>query len=160
MKRFSIFIVLFLTPFILNAVISPVTPDLLEDPSPRQELPSSNKSLEMNVIEPDLEQSALKIKLSIKNTGDSIFGYGEFFYVEKKVDGKWYMLTLDDSVFKNFSAFDNYGKAIPPDETRTIKISLSDYSLNLDSGKYRIVKAFRYHDDTKVFWLTDEFKVV
>lgn len=86
MKRFSIFIVLFLTPFILNAVISPVTPDLLEDPSPRQELPSSNKSLEMNVIEPDLEQSALKIKLSIKNTGDSIFGYGEFFYVEKKVD--------------------------------------------------------------------------
>src|SRR5699024_902570 len=109
------FIVLFLTPFILNAVISPVTPDLLEDPSPRQELPSSNKSLEMNVIEPDLEQSALKIKLSIKNTGDSIFGYGEFFYVENKVDGKLYRLTLDYSVFKNCSAFDNYGKSIPTD---------------------------------------------
>lgn len=160
MKRFSIFIVLFLTPFILNAVIRPVTPDVLEDPSPRQELTSSNKNLEMNVTEPVLEQSDLKIEFSIKNAGDSIFGYGEFFYIEKKIDGKWYMLVLDDSVFKNFSAFDNYGKAIPPDETRTIKIDPSDYSLSLDSGEYRIVKAFRYHDDTKVFWLTDAFKVV
>lgn len=160
MKRFSIFIVLFLTPFILNAVVRPVTPDLLEDPSPRQELTSSNKNLEINVTEPVLEQSDLKIELSIKNSGDSIFGYGEFFYIEKKIDGKWYMLALDDSVFKDFSAFDNYGKAIPPDETRTIKIDPADYSLSLDSGEYRIVKAFRYHDDTKVFWLTDEFKVV
>lgn len=160
MKRFSIFIVLFLTPFILNAVIRPVTPDLLEDPSPRQELTSSNKNLEINVAESVLEQSDLKIELSIKNAGDSIFGYGEFFYIEKKIDGKWYMLALDDSVFKDFSAFDNYGKAIPPDETRTIKIDPSDHFLNLDNGEYRIVKAFRYHDDTKVFWLTDEFKVV
>ena len=160
MKRFSIFIILFLTPFILNAVISPVTPDLLEDPSPRQELPSSNKNLKINVTGPVQEQSELEIELSIDNSSDSIFGYGEFFYIEKKVDGMWYMLALDDAVFKDFSAFDNYGKAISPDETRTIKIDPSDYFLNLDSGEYRIVKAFRYHDDMKVFWLTDEFKVV
>lgn len=160
MKRFSMFIVLFLTPFILNAVISPVTPELLEDPSPRQELPSSNKNLEMSVIQPVQERSELKIELSIDNSSDSIFGYGEFFYIEKKIDGMWYMLALDDAVFKNFSAFDNYGKAISPDETKTVKIDLVDYSLNPDSGEYRIVKAFRYHNDTKVFWLTDEFKVV
>ena len=33
------------------------------------------------------------------------------------------------------------------------------YGLGIDC-EYRIVKAFRYHNDTKVFWLTDEFKVV
>lgn len=160
MKKFSIFIALFLTPFILNVVISPVTPELLEDPSPRQELPGSNKDLEMIVTNPVQERSGLTIELSIENAGDSMFGYGEFFYVEKKVDGKWYMLALDDAVFNDFSAFDNYGKVISPDETKVIKIDPTDYSLNPDPGAYRIVKAFRFHNDEKVFWLTDEFKVV
>src|SRR5699024_12576988 len=40
------------------------------------------------------------------------------------------------------------------DETRTLTIDPADYALNPDSGEYRIVKAFRYHDDMKVFWLT------
>jgi len=160
MKKFSIFIVLFLTPFILNSLISPVTPELLDDPSPRQDIPGSNKDLEMNVITSVQEQSKVEIELNIKNASDSIFGYGEFFYIEKRVDGLWYMLAFDDVVFKDFSAFDNYGQAIPPDETRTLTIDPADYALNPDSGEYRIVKAFRYHDDMKVFWLTDEFKVV
>ncbi|SDK60050.1 immunoglobulin-like domain-containing protein [Lacicoccus qingdaonensis] len=160
MKKFSIFILLVLTPFILNAVISPVTPELLDDPSPRQDLPGSDNGLEMSVIPSVQEQSEVEIEVTINNSSESIFGYGEFFYLEKKVDGLWYMLTFDDGVFKDFSAFDNYGQAIPPDETRTLEIDPADYSLNPDSGEYRIVKAFRYHDDTKVFWLTDEFKVV
>ncbi len=160
MKRFSIFIVLFLTPFILNAVISPVTPELLDDPSPRQNLPRSDNGLEMEINQPVQDQSEMKIELNIKNSSDSVFGYGEFFYLEKKVNGLWYMLAFDDEVFKEFSAFDNYGQAISPDETKANEIAPSDYSLNLDSGEYRLVKAFRYHDDTKVFWLTDEFKVV
>lgn len=160
MKRISFIIILFLTPLILNAVASPITPELLNDPSPRQELPDSNKNLHMSVTQSEFEQSGLEIELSIENSSESMFGYGEFFYLEKKVDGIWYMLAFDDKVFTDFSAFDNYGKAISPDEDKTVKIDPDDYFLNPDSGEYRIVKAFRYHDDSKVFWLTDEFKVV
>ena len=160
MKRISFIIILFLAPLILNAVASPVTPELLDDSSPRQELPGSNKGLQMNVTQSEFEQPELKIDVSIQNSSESMFGYGEFFYIEKHIDGMWYMLAFDDIVFSDFSSFDNYGKAISPDETKTINIEPADYSLNPDSGEYRIVKAFRYHNDTKVFWLTDEFKVV
>lgn len=160
MKRISFIIILVLAPFMLNAIVSPITPELLEEPSPRQELPDSNKGLQMNITSSEFEQSELKIELNIQNSSESMFGYGEFFYIEKKIEGMWYMLVFDDIVFTDFSAFDNYGKAISPGEIKTVKINLGDYSLSPDRGEYRIVKAFRYHGGTKVFWLTDEFKVI
>lgn len=159
MKRTAFFIMIFLIPFILNACIRTVTPELLDDPSPRQDIQSSNNGLRMNIEQSNPERANANIKMDIINSSDTLFGYGEFFYIEKNVDGDWYMLAFDDAVFSDFSDFDNYGKVISPGTKDEIIIDPKNYQLTLDSGEYRIVKAFRYHDDQTVFWLTAEFEV-
>lgn len=159
MKKCPFFTMILFIPFILTACISPVTPDLLDDPSPRQDLPASKNELYMTVGEPEEGRGGGVIELNITNSGDALFGYGEFFYIEKKIDDQWYMLAFDDMVFSDFSQFDNYGKVISPGETDEVRIDPKEYLLTMDSGTYRIVKAFRYHDDENVFWLTDEFIV-
>ncbi len=158
-KRTAFFIMIFLIPFILNACIKPVSPELLDNPSPRQDIQSSNNGLQMNIEQSHPERANANIKMDIINSSDTLFGYGEFFYIEKDVDGDWYMLAFDDAVFADFPYFDNYGKVISPGMKDEIIIDLETYQLTLDSGEYRVVKAFRYHDDPTVFWLTAEFEV-
>lgn len=159
MKKTAFFIMIFLISFILNACIKPVSPDLLDNPSPRQDIQSSNNGLQMNIEQSHPERANANIKMDITNTSDTLFGYGEFFYIEKNVDGDWYMLAFEDVVFSDFSDFDNYGKVIPPGTKDEIIIDPEIYQLTLDRGEYRVVKAFRYHDDPTVFWLTAEFEV-
>lgn len=156
MKKYSLLMMMLFIPFILTACITPITPDLLDEPSPRQDLPGSKNDLHMTVGQPE----ETIIELNIINSGHSLFGYGEFFYIEKKVGSEWYMLAFDDMVFSDFSEFDNYGKVISPGEIDEIIIDPEEYHLTLNSGVYRVVKAFRYHDEENVFWLTDEFKVI
>ena len=159
MKRTAFFIMIFLVPFILTACIRSVTPDLLDDPSPRQGIQSSNNGLQMNIEQSNPKRANSNIKIDIINSSDTLFGYGEFFYIEKNVDGDWYMLAFDEDVFSDFSDFDNYGKVISSGAKDEIIINPEAYQLTFDSGEYRIVKAFRYHDDPTVFWLTAEFEV-
>lgn len=159
MKRNSFFFIILFIPFILSACIKPVVPELLDNPSPRQDIQSFNNGLQMNTEKSSPESANPSIKVDIINFSDTLFGYGEFFYIEKRVDGDWYMLAFDDAVFSDFSDFDNYGKVISPGTKDEIIIDPQTYHLTLDSGEYRIVKAFRYHDDPAVFWLTGEFEV-
>ena len=159
MKKTVFFIMIFLIPLILMLFIKPVSPDLLDAPSPNQEIQSSNNNLQMNIEEYNPKHTDANIKMVIINSGDTVFGYGEYFYIEKNVDGEWYMLAFDDAVFSNFSEFDNYGKALSPGRREEIIINLKTYRLKFDSGEYRVVKAFRHHGDPRVFWLADEFTV-
>lgn len=159
MKRTAFLIIIFLISFILTACIRSVTPDFLNDPSPRQNIKSSDNGLQMNIKQSKLESANRNIKMDIINSSNTLFGYGEFFYIEKNLDGDWYMLAYDDTVFSDFSDFDNYGKVISPGTKDEIIINPGDYQLTLNSGEYRVVKAFRYHENPTVFWLAAEFEV-
>ena len=68
---------------ILASCITSPTSDLLEDPSPRQNLPgtSNNVSLSLEKTTYDLPMQAMTFH--IHNADDAMYTHGEFFYVEK-----------------------------------------------------------------------------
>lgn len=104
--------------------------------------------------------SVEKLNLNVHNTGNTFYTYGEFFYMEKEIEGRWYMLEIDDVIFDDFAAFDNYGSRLAPGETTEETIDLNDYALTFDPGKYRIVKAFNSEAISETTWLSVPFEVV
>ncbi|WP_373446005.1 immunoglobulin-like domain-containing protein [Salinicoccus bachuensis] len=144
----------------LAACITRPSPDLLKDPSPRQELPAQSEDITLSLEQTTHTLPVEKLNLSIRNTGSSFYTYGEFFYVEKEIEGKWYMLEIDDAIFDDFASFDNYGNRLAPGETMEEMINLNDYALTLNPGKYRLVKAFSSEATSETTWLSAEFEVV
>ena len=142
-------------PLFLVSCITRPSPDLLEDPSPRQELPDKSEDITLSLEQSTHALPVEKLNLNIHNTDSTFYTYGEFFYMEKKeIEGRWYMLEIDDAIFDDFAAFDNYGSRIAPGETTEETLDLKDYALTLNSGKYRLVKAFSNEATSETTWLS------
>lgn len=144
----------------LAACITRPSPDLLEDPSPRQEISAESEAITLSLEQITHTLPVEKLNLNIHNTGSTFYTYGEFFYMEKETEDRWYMLAIDDGVFDDFSSFDNYGNRLSPGEATEETINPNDYALTLDAGKYRLVKAFSNEATSETIWLSVEFEVV
>lgn len=144
----------------LVSCITPPRADLLEDPSPRQDLAGASNNVSLFLDKTTYSLPIHKVTLHIHNAGDTVYTYGEFFYIEKQSEGEWFMLEIKDSVFNDFASFDNYGNRLAPRDTADIGIMMDDYGLTFDSGTYRIVKAFNDESTGETTWLAAEFKII
>ncbi|MCG7333447.1 immunoglobulin-like domain-containing protein [Salinicoccus roseus] len=159
MSKNSIFVIIGFITLLLSSCITRPAPDLLDDPSPRQELPQS-EDITFSLAQTTHSLPIDKVDLNITNTGTSYYTFGEFFYIEKVVEDTWYMLEIEDSNFNDFSSFDNYGYRLAPGESREETLVLSNYAFTFDPGKYRIAKAFNNEATSETIWLSAEFEVV
>lgn len=157
--HFKYLLLLMITSLTLSGCIQPISADLLENPSPNQNRDSASHDLKLSVTEASYDRPVDNIKYTIDNSSESLLEYGEFFYLEKKVNGEWYMLAFEDKIFSDFYSFTNFGHFIKPEGERVHSIDPGKYNLTIDSGEYRLSKAFRYEEEDSRFWLADEFTV-
>lgn len=158
MFRFPLFIMLCFLPLLTSCVSLP-EPELLDEPSPRQDIPQSDYDIKISVSDQTIERPVKNITVILENKSMHTFEYGNFFYLEKNIDDIWYMLAYEDAVFDNFTTFTNFNSYIGANQTAKQTVEPDYYNLTLNEGEYRFVKSFRNINDESSFWLADEFTV-
>lgn len=115
---------------------------VLAEPSPDQEMASSKAGLSL-LLEKDIyAESPSTITLIIRNDGMQSFGFGEYFHIEIKKNGEWYMLTHSDAVFINNPQMNDFGHVLSAGQKTTMVFSIEKLGIVLVPGEYRLVKTF------------------
>ncbi|MCT4686580.1 M56 family metallopeptidase [Vallitalea sp.] len=103
--------------------------------------------------------SSTSLTLVIKNNSSSQCTYGEYFWLEKKIDGNWYQVPV---VIDGNYGFNDIGYDLASGEEREWQVDWDWLYGNLDTGEYRIVKDildFRSTGDYDKYYLTAGFAV-
>lgn len=103
--------------------------------------------------------SPSKLVVLFKNSSTSKCIYGEFFNLEKKLNGKWYQVPV--AISGNYG-FNSIGYNLPSGETMEFTVDWKWLYGSLDVGEYRIVKDildFRATGDYDTYYLTAEFSL-
>lgn len=111
----------------------------------------------MNVKDGTVSSSGLTV--IFENKSDKQGVYGEYFLLEKNINGKWYQVpvTLDDEL-----EFPMIGYDLAPSDVNEWTVDWGIIYGNLDAGEYRIVKYvhdFRISGDYDKYNLAAEFTV-
>ena len=94
------------------------------------DMPSEKNNISLSFV--SLEDNIVTV--SIKNDSRSDFLYGEYFSLQKKIDGEWYILPMKDDC-----AYVAIGLWLPAGETSEEICNLTPYG-TLEKGTYRIEK--------------------
>ncbi|KIH69958.1 hypothetical protein [Salinicoccus roseus] len=76
MSKNSIFVIIAFITLLISSCITRPAPDLLDDPSPRQELPQS-EDITFSLAQTTHSLPIDKVDLNITNTGTSYYTFGE-----------------------------------------------------------------------------------
>ncbi|ANU10737.1 hypothetical protein A1A1_09811 [Planococcus antarcticus DSM 14505] len=114
----------------------------LTDPSPDQEMASSKSGLSLLLDEQIFAETPSVIVTTIKNDSMQDFGFGEYFHIEFKKDGEWYILTHSDAVFINNPNMTDFGNVLSAGQKTTMVFSIEKLGIVLVPGEYRLVKTF------------------
>ncbi|MBU9711892.1 immunoglobulin-like domain-containing protein [Evansella tamaricis] len=103
--------------------------------------------------------SSTGLTVIFENNSDKQCIYGEYFLLEKKMEGRWYQLpvTLDGNY-----GFNDIGYDLNPSDAREWAVDWKWLYGSLDTGDYRIVKDildFREAGDYDKYYLTAEFTI-
>lgn len=96
----------------------------------------------MNTDKADYNLGVREIELDIINFGNNEFGFGEYYTVEKHVNGTWYEVP-----FKDNTGFRDILHVLKPNESSNEKIKTSLMKYSFTVGKYRIIKEFYYNGE-------------
>ena len=94
-----------------------------------------------------------------QNKSDKLCTYGEHFWLEKKINGKWYQVPI--SIKDNY-AFTDIGYDVASRHESEWKVNWNWLYGSLDTGEYRIIKDaldFRKTGDYSTYFLTTEFTI-
>ena len=138
MKRILI-IVLFL---ILTACAADETVPTLPDPVPDQEINSTENGLTLTLGDNLFSESPSHIKTTLQNNSLRDYGYGDFYHIEVRVDGLWYMITYSDVVFLKNKRFTDSGSLLLSGKHAQQHFSVEALGVTLLPGEYRLVKSF------------------
>ena len=108
----------------------------------------------MNVKKETISGNGLTIK--IQNKSNKLCEYGEKFWLEKKINGKWYQVP----VIKDNYAFTDIGYDVVSGHESEWNVDWNWLLGSLDSGEYRIIKDvldFRNTGDYSAYFLSAEF---
>lgn len=115
------------------------------------------EGVEMEIEENTVTPTGLTVIFNNETDKECIFG--EYYILEKNVDGNWYEVpVIIDGVY----AFESIGYNLEPSKTRTWSVNWEWLYGNLDPGEYRIVKdvlIFREAGDYDKHFLTAEFVI-
>ncbi|WP_243300033.1 immunoglobulin-like domain-containing protein [Bacillus litorisediminis] len=92
-----------------------------------------------------------RIILKFENNGTSDVNFGESRYIEKLVEGKWYLIPYKEL------GFNDIGLTIKPGESVEQRIPLEFLDYKLTEGLYRIPKSF--NDESENFVIAAEFEI-
>lgn len=111
----------------------------------------------MNVKEETASSTKLTVVFENKSSSQCIFG--EYFSLEKKLNGKWYQVPV--AISGNYG-FNTIGYKLATGETRELAVDWKWLYGSLDAGEYRIVKDimdFRGTGDYDNYYLAAEFSI-
>ncbi|MGI6707280.1 MAG: immunoglobulin-like domain-containing protein [Clostridia bacterium] len=101
--------------------------------------------------------SSTQLTVIIENRSGSDCIFGEFFDLEKKINGVWHKLPV---TFDGDYGFNSIGYDLPPEESREWTVDWEWLYGSLEAGEYRIVKDildFRDAGDYDTYYLAAEF---
>jgi len=116
------------------------TVSTLPDPSPDQEMKSTEKGISLILDEVFFAESPAIINTLLKNDSERNYLYGEFYHIEISVDGFWYIITYSDTVFFNNPRFKDTGSLLLAGNETRQQFSVDDLGVKLLPGEYRLVK--------------------
>jgi hypothetical protein len=111
----------------------------------------------MSVKDGTVSPSGLTVVFESKISGECI--YGEFYSLEKEIDGKWCQVPV---AIEGAYAFREIGYSLPSGESRELSVDWKWLYGDLGTGKYRIVKDisdFRGTGDFDRYHLAAEFSI-
>lgn len=90
------------------------------------------------------------------NTDDSII-YGEYFEIEIYKNNEWHVINLEAS-------FNDIGYTLSAHDSKELDINWKNTYVNLDSGKYRLIKKATFENQTGEnykgsFYISAEFEI-
>ncbi|WP_438313777.1 immunoglobulin-like domain-containing protein [Sporosarcina sp. FA9] len=114
----------------------------LPDPTPDQEMNASESGLSLTLIENTFTQTPIQIETHIRNDSSNDYQYGQFYHIEIKMDGLWYLITYSDAVFFKNKEFIDTGNTLSPGEEAHQLFSVDMLGVTLVPGEYRLAKTF------------------
>jgi len=111
----------------------------------------------MTVKEGSVDSGGLTVML--ENKSGSRGSYGQYFCLEKKIDGTWYQLPV---TIEGEYGFDDIGYRLLPGEAKELPVNWEWLHGTLEPGDYRIVKDildFRGTGDFDEYYLAAEFTI-
>lgn len=94
-----------------------------------------------------------------KNNSDIECIYGEYFYLEKKYDGKWYEVPI--AIKENYG-FEDIAYILPANEETEWVVDWDWLYGSLEAGEYRIIKDIHKPNESEeydTYYLAAEFKI-
>lgn len=132
---------------------------VLPEPSPFQELSNENQSITLTLDQKEYSLPVKSIEMKIENEGCHSFSYGNFFSIEKELDGSWHMVMYSDNIFNEFPDFNDFGMILEERSGTESELRLDKLKLILEPGIYRVVKSFT-SDDGEEILIAVPFKVI
>ncbi|MDX8366062.1 immunoglobulin-like domain-containing protein [Cytobacillus sp. IB215665] len=103
--------------------------------------------------------SSTGLTVALENTSDKEYIYGEYFSLEKNINGRWYQVPV--SIDGNYG-FNDIGYILASSDVKEWTVDWSWLYGNLNTGEYRIVKGIldgRTAGEYDKYHLTAEFTV-
>lgn len=103
--------------------------------------------------------SATRLTVKIKNNSGSQCIYGEYYRLEKKINGSWYQVPV---VINGNYGFDDIGYNLPSGGESELPVVWDWLYGSLDTGEYRIVKDildFKSSGEYDTYYLAAEFTI-
>lgn len=103
--------------------------------------------------------SSTKLTVAFKNKSNSQCIYGDYFWLEKKITGRWHQVP--DTIDGNYG-FNSIGYNLASGDAVEWLVDWNWLYGSLDAGEYRIVKYisdFRGTGDYDTYYLTAEFTI-
>lgn len=103
--------------------------------------------------------SSTSLTVAFENNSSSQCIYGEYFWLEKKINGSWYQVPI---VIDGNYGFNDIGYDLASEEEREWTVDWDWLYGSLNTGKYRIVKDildFRATGDYDKYYLAAEFTI-
>lgn len=103
--------------------------------------------------------SSTKLTIAFKNNSSSQCIYGEYFGLEKKINGRWYQLPV--AIDGNYG-FNDIGYDLASGDHKEWSVDWNWLYGSLDKGEYRIVKDildFRSTGNYDTYYLAAEFSI-
>lgn len=111
-------------------------------------------SVSMAVKEGTASPTGLTVEFFNKSSSQYI--YGSYFCLEKKIDGRWYQVSV---AIKGNYAFDSIGYNLGAEGDSEWTINWDWLYGSLDAGEYRIVKDVSDYKGTGEYYLAAEFTI-
>jgi len=136
MKQILVIMMLLL----LTACGKEATVSTLSDPSPDQEMNSTEKGVSLLLDQVAFAESPAIINTVVQNNSELDYRYGEFYHIEIELDGFWYIITYSDTVFFNNPRFIDTGSLLLAGHEIRQNFSVEKLGVKLLPGQYRLVK--------------------